>query len=230
MVVLTGAGMSAESGIRTFRGNDGLWEDHRIEDVATPEGWHRDPETVLQFYNQRRRQLYEVEPNAGHYALAKLQERAEVRIITQNIDNLHERAGSGSVLHLHGYLDRARSTVDAGIVYDLGGRDIGLGDCCERGSQLRPDVVWFGEEVPAMVEAAGLVALCDVLMVVGTSLQVYPAASLAHLASREARKILVDPDPPAAAERDGFEVWRGTAAGLLPERLALDPVFFDNHG
>ena len=153
VVVLSGAGISAESGIRTFRANDGLWEDHRIEDVATPVAWERDPKLVLKFYNMRRRQLYTVEPNPAHIALAELESTHNVSIITQNVDNLHERAGSSHVIHLHGELDIARSTLNESLLYPLKGKDIQVGDLCEMGGQLRPHVVWFGEAVPEMRRA-----------------------------------------------------------------------------
>ncbi|MGB0257031.1 MAG: Sir2 family NAD-dependent protein deacetylase [Coraliomargarita sp.] len=170
IVVLTGAGISAESGLKTFRDAGGLWEGYRIEDVATPEAWFDAPDLVLEFYNMRRRQLYEVEPNAAHRALVELEKHHDVHIITQNVDNLHERAGSSQVLHLHGELDTARSTDDESLLIELHGRDIELGDKCPKGSQLRPHIVWFGESVPMMSEAERIVRQADVLLVVGTSL------------------------------------------------------------
>ena len=178
LVVLTGAGISAESGIATFRDSGGLWEQHRIEDVATPEGWHRDKELVNRFYNLRRKQAAEVEPNEGHKALVRLEEQFEVYIITQNVDNLHERAGSTRVLHLHGELSKVRSTVDPSLVYEIGDRQIAIGDKCEKGSQLRPHIVWFGEAVPAIEEATRITESADVFMVIGTSLQVYSTLQL----------------------------------------------------
>ncbi len=216
VVVLSGAGISAESGIRTFRGGGGLWHDFRIEDVATPDAWRRDPEKVLAFYNARRRQLYSVEPNAGHRALAELEKDFAVTIITQNIDNLHERAGSTNVLHLHGELDKARSTADESLVYELGGKDICLGDTCELGGQLRPHVVWFGERVPELERAEDIVRRADVLLVVGTSLSVYPAANLAFLAPSHARKILVNPEIPDTVGLEAFECLGEPAAQALP--------------
>ncbi|MEZ4920874.1 MAG: Sir2 family NAD-dependent protein deacetylase [Saprospiraceae bacterium] len=177
LVVLTGAGISAESGISTFRDADGLWENHRIEDVATPEAWMRNPELVLRFYNLRRQQLHSVQPNPGHLGLVGLEEHFEVDIITQNVDNLHERAGSSRVLHLHGELMKVRSDAYPGDVYEWPG-DLNLGDQCKRGYQLRPHIVWFGEAVPMMDEAIERAAQADVFMVVGSSLQVYPAAGL----------------------------------------------------
>ena len=172
IVVLSGAGISAESGLQTFRGADGLWEGHRVEDVATPEAWAANPGLVLDFYNQRRRAVLAAEPNAAHRALVELERAYDVRIVTQNVDDLHERAGSSQVLHLHGEVMLARSTRDPRLVRHLGERDIELGDVCELGSQLRPHIAWFGEMVPAMDEAVELVAEADVLLVVGTSLQV----------------------------------------------------------
>jgi NAD-dependent deacetylase len=193
IVVLTGAGISAESGIRTFRDSNGLWEEYRIEDVATFEAWQRNPELVQEFYNQRRKQLYEVKPNAAHYALTKLEKKYIVNIITQNVDDLHERAGSANVIHLHGELKKAQSTIDPDLVYPIDGWELRMGDKCEKGSQLRPHIVWFGEEVPMIVPAARLTALADIFIVIGTSLNVYPAAGLIHNAPKHCSKYLVDP-------------------------------------
>lgn len=193
LVVLTGAGMSQESGIKTFRDADGLWENYRIEDVATFEAWERDPEMVIDFYNQRRKQLYEVEPNAAHYSLAKLESDFEVQIITQNVDDLHERAGSTRVLHLHGELKKVRSTVDPNIVFTLHGWELKLGDQCEKGSQLRPHIVWFGEAVPNITIAVSMVEMADIVLVIGTSLKVYPAAGLLQYVPDQVPKYLIDP-------------------------------------
>ncbi len=179
LVVLTGAGISAESGIKTFRDGDGLWENHHIEDVATPEAWARDPRTVLRFYNERRAQVRAARPNAAHLALAELEKHFRVSIITQNIDDLHERAGSRDVLHLHGELLKARSSRDARLVYRLDEDEtIEMGDWCDDGSQLRPHVVWFGENVPLYATACDIVAEADLLLIVGTSLAVTPASML----------------------------------------------------
>jgi NAD-dependent deacetylase len=205
VVVLSGAGISAESGLETFRGSDGLWEGHRVEDVATPEAWAGDPALVLEFYNQRRRQVRAAKPNAAHAALVDLESRYDVDIVTQNVDDLHERAGSSKVLHLHGEIMLARSTRDPTLTQHLGEADIAIGDRCPLGSQLRPHVVWFGEDVPAMEIAARIVAQADVLICVGTSLQVYPANSLVFLAPRDARKIVVNPDIPDMVPRALFE-------------------------
>ncbi|MBU3665538.1 MAG: NAD-dependent deacylase [Chthoniobacterales bacterium] len=212
IVVLSGAGMSAESGLRTFRDNDGLWEKHRVEDVATPEAWRRNRALVLRFYNERRKALLEAEPNEGHRIIAGWEKDHDVTVITQNVDDLHERAGSTRIIHLHGELTKARSTADPDLVYPMRGWELKEGDLCEKGSQLRPHIVWFGEEVPLMPIAAEIAASADVLIVVGTSLQVYPAASLAFLAPADAKRILIDPKPPAV---DGFEViGRGASGGL----------------
>ncbi|MGB0413824.1 MAG: SIR2 family NAD-dependent protein deacylase [Coraliomargarita sp.] len=217
IVVLTGAGISAESGLKTFRDAGGLWEGYRIEDVATPEAWFDAPDLVLEFYNMRRRQLYEVEPNAAHRALVELEKHHDVHIITQNVDNLHERAGSSQVLHLHGELDTARSTDDESLLIELHGRDIELGDKCPKGSQLRPHIVWFGESVPMMSEAERIVRQADVLLVVGTSLVVYPAASLAFLAPKSADKYLINPEIPDDTRRYDFIFIEQTAATALPD-------------
>lgn len=194
IVVLTGAGISAESGISTFRDSDGLWENHRIEDVATPEGWRRNPVLVQDFYNQRRRRLTEVEPNAGHLALAELEQKFEVHIVTQNVDDLHERAGSTHVLHLHGELRKVRSDRHEHLVYTWD-KDLIMGDLCEKGSQLRPHIVWFGEAVPLLESAAELASGADIFIIVGTSLQVYPAASLMVYAPRHIPFYYIDPRP-----------------------------------
>lgn len=199
IVVLTGAGISAESGIKTFRDSDGLWENHRIEDVATPEGWARNPKLVLKFYNQRRAQLFDVEPNAGHKALVQLEKNFDVHVVTQNVDDLHERAGSTRVLHLHGELRKSRSERHPELVYDCDG-DINWGDKCERGFQLRPNIVWFGEAVPMLEPAAELAAKADVFIIVGTSLQVYPAASLMIYANPGIPFFYVDPRPQLSYE------------------------------
>jgi NAD-dependent deacetylase len=192
IVVLTGAGMSAPSGLATFRDSNGLWANHRVEDVATPEAWHRDPKLVLEFYNQRRTQACAAQPNAGHRALAELERRFEVVIVTQNVDDLHERAGSTRVIHLHGELTKARSTADESLVYAIGAKPIRLGDRCEHGSQLRPHIVWFGEAVPMIEVAAEQFADSAKVLVVGTSLQVYPAAGLVAYAPVDAEKVHLD--------------------------------------
>ncbi|MYL22329.1 SIR2 family NAD-dependent protein deacylase [Vreelandella massiliensis] len=195
LVVFTGSGISAESGIKTFRASDGLWENHPVEDVATPSGWRRDPERVLDFYNMRREQVRKAKPNAAHKALASLEKAGfKVSIITQNIDDLHERAGSRHVLHLHGEILKARSSVDTRMQYPLPKGGIGIGDLCDKGSQLRPDVVWFGESVPLFPDACDLAGEADFLLVVGTSLAVMPAASLLTHIDYETPCAVVDPN------------------------------------
>lgn len=193
LVVLSGAGISAESGLRTFRDMGGLWENYSIEDVCTPEAWLRNPELVLSFYNQRRNSLLNAQPNAAHLALASLETYFQVHIVTQNVDDLHERAGSSSVLHLHGELTKSRSTKNPSLVYDIQGEGLRLGDLCEEGSQLRPHIVWFREPVPLMDQAIEIVSEADIFLVVGTSLAVYPAASLIFYVGRDVPKYIVDP-------------------------------------
>jgi NAD-dependent deacetylase len=193
LIILTGAGMSSESGIKTFRDSGGLWEEYDVTEVATPQAWSKNRDLVLRFYNERRRQLEGCEPNAGHKGLALLEKHFDVSIITQNIDNLHERAGSTNILHLHGELTKARSTIDPLLIYDIGYDDIKAGDTCERGSQLRPHIVWFGEEVPMMDKAVDLASEADIFVVIGSSLNVYPAAGLINYAPPEASLWLIDP-------------------------------------
>lgn len=195
IVVLTGAGVSAESGIKTFRDSDGLWENHRIEDVATPEAFERNPALVLDFYNQRRKQLLTVKPNDAHKALVALEEKFDVQIITQNVDDLHERAGSKNVLHLHGELLKVRSTKEPSLIY-YWEKDLALGNLCDLGSQLRPHIVWFGEAVPAIETAADICKTADIFMVIGTSLQVYPAAGLINYTTFGVPKYIIDPKKP----------------------------------
>lgn len=194
IAVLTGAGISAESGLGTFRDSGGLWEKYKISEVATPEAWSRNPKLVLDFYNARRRQCMDAEPNAAHKELAAWESDFEVDIITQNVDDLHERAGSTKVLHLHGELLKVRSTVDPSLIY-YWPKDLNLGDLCDEGSQLRPHIVWFGEEVPMLSRAAALLAEADVVVVVGSSMQVYPAAGLVGMARPEVPVFYVDPRP-----------------------------------
>ncbi len=193
LCVLTGAGMSAESGIKTFRDSGGLWEEYDVMTVASIEGWHANPQLMLRFYNERRKQLETAKPNEGHTGLALLEKYFEVYIITQNVDDLHERAGSRRVLHLHGELKKARSSDDPKLIYDIGYNEIKWGDKCEKGSQLRPHIVWFGEAVPAFEEATNIVAEADVFAVIGTSLNVYPAAGLVNYVSPKTPVYLIDP-------------------------------------
>ncbi len=194
IAVLTGAGISAESGINTFRGADGLWEGHDVMEVASPGGWNKDQELVLNFYNQRRKQLMEVEPNAAHIDLIRLEEQFNTYIITQNVDDLHERAGSQSVVHLHGELLKVRSIGAPNLVYEWK-KDLVTGDKCEKGFQLRPHIVWFGEAVPKLELAAEIVSNADIIIIIGTSMQVYPAAGLVGYALPEATIYYVDPKP-----------------------------------
>ncbi|WP_417360649.1 SIR2 family NAD-dependent protein deacylase [Galbibacter sp.] len=215
IVVLTGAGISAESGIKTFRDADGLWEGHDVMEVATPEGWKKNKELVLDFYNQRRRQLLEVKPNNAHLALAALEDQFEVHIITQNVDDLHERAGSTKVVHLHGELLKARSTIDPNLIFDWK-VDIQLGDFCKHNQQIRPHIVWFGEEVPMLETAAEIVTQADILMVIGTSMQVYPAAGLVDYKKPGAPVYFIDPKPSVAEKEipDLFIIAKKASIGV----------------
>ncbi len=222
IVVLTGAGISAESGIKTFRDADGLWEGHDVMEVASPEGWQRNRDLVLDFYNQRRRQLKTVVPNSAHLDLVKLEAQYETHIVTQNVDNLHERAGSKNILHLHGELVKSRSTLDESLVYDCPD-DIKQGDKCEKGSQLRPHIVWFGEMVPMLESAAALCSKADIVIIVGTSMQVYPAASLVGFAPNTAQIYYIDPKPSISHElslRNQLQVIQATATIGMKQLLA----------
>lgn len=194
IVVFTGAGMSAESGIQTFRAADGLWANYKIEDVATFDAWRKNKELVLDFYNQRRKQILEAQPNEAHQLIAYLQKQFDVQIITQNIDDLHERAGSKNVLHLHGEITKSRSTAFNDLVYPIKGFELNLGDVCKNGSQLRPHIVWFGEQVPEMEHAIALTEQAEIFITIGTSLNVYPAANLIHVTSHYIPKFLIDPN------------------------------------
>ncbi|MDB6061979.1 MAG: silent information regulator protein Sir2 [Verrucomicrobiaceae bacterium] len=226
IVVFGGAGISAESGLKTFRAADGLWEEHRLEDVATPGAWQRDQDMVLRFYNERRRTVVTAQPNAAHLALAALDQHANVQIITQNIDDLHERAGSKNVLHLHGEIMLARSSIDETLLYDTHGKDIQSGDFCEKRSQLRPHVVWFGEAVPLFEPAAALVERADIFLVVGTSLAVYPAASLLQFVRPDAEKYIVTLDLAETPRRD-FVWLKEKASTGVPALVAewINPPF-----
>lgn len=215
IVVLTGAGISAESGISTFRDANGLWENHDIMEVASPEGWSSNPKLVLDFYNKRRRQLKKVKPNAAHYALKDLEAQYDVRIITQNVDDLHERAGSTNVLHLHGELLKVRSSYDPTEVLDWR-EDLNLGDLCTKGRQLRPHIVWFGEDVPEMEPAMELASKADILLIIGTSLQVYPAAGLLHYVPRNTSIWYVDPQP-AVLSNEAITVIAEKASEGVPQ-------------
>ena len=216
LVVLTGAGMSAESGISTFRDSGGLWEQHNVEDVATPEGFARNPELVLNFYNARRRELLSAKPNEGHIGLANLEKYFDVTIITQNIDNLHERAGSSHVIHLHGELMNARSSGDPSLICRLSPEnlDIKIGDVCEKGYQLRPDVVWFGEPVPMIAEAARETAQADIFVIIGTSMNVYPAAGLLDEVHKNVPVYLIDPKDVYTHRYDIHHIKKGASEGV----------------
>ena len=217
IVVFTGAGMSAESGIKTFRDSGGLWEEYDVMEVATPEAWHRNPTLVLDFYNQRRKQVLEAKPNAGHLALVELENKFDVTIITQNIDDLHERAGSKKVLHLHGEIRKSRSTMYRDSIYDIDGWELKEGDLCEKGFQLRPHIVWFGEMVPEMERAATITFDADIFILIGSSLEVYPAASLINYANNEATKYLIDPKATNISHIKNITIIKQTAGEGVPE-------------
>ena len=213
LVVFTGAGISAESGLGTFRDSGGLWENYKIEEVATLEAFVKNPELVLDFYNLRRRQMIKSKPNDAHYSLNMLEKKFNLSIITQNVDDLHERSGSKNVLHLHGQLNQSISTKD-GRVFDIEGSELNIGDCCPLGSQLRPNIVWFGEMVPNIQIATEIVVKADIFIIIGTSLNVYPAASLLDYASESCRVILIDKDPVVI---DGIEILAESATIGVPK-------------
>lgn len=216
VVVFTGAGISAESGLKTFRDSGGLWEEYKVEDVATPEAWEKDPEMVLGFYNKRLKQVLTAKPNPAHYAIVELEKKFDVQIITQNIDDLHERAGSKKVLHLHGEITKSRSSVDPELIYDIKNGEIRPGEKCAKGSQLRPHIVWFGEYVPFMETAARISATADLFIIVGTSLNVYPAASLVDLVPASAPKYLIDPQAVTKDYIQNIVIKRERAGTALP--------------
>lgn len=223
IVVLTGAGISEESGIPTFRDSNGLWEGHDVNKVATPEGWNADPHLVLNFYNQRRKRALEVQPNRGHFIIAELQDKFDVTVVTQNVDNLHERAGSKSVIHLHGNLFESRSSVDESLVYPIDGWELKWGELCEKGSQRRPNIVWFGEMVYMMEPAIRQAEQADIFLVVGTSLLVYPAASLVHYAPYDCPKFVVDPRLPEVGSLPSVTMYPEKAStGLDKVKLELE--------
>lgn len=222
LVILTGAGMSAESGIKTFRDSDGLWENYRIEDVCTPEALERNPEMVNQFYNERRKQLYTAQPNPGHIGLAELEKQFDVQIITQNIDDLHERAGSHKVLHLHGELKKVRSTKNPNLIYDFDGWELKPNTLCEDHSPLRPHIVFFGEPVPNIEKAIQLVNDADLFAIIGTSLAVYPAASLLHYVPNGTPIFLIDPKIPQQALNRGIRlIEKGASEGVAELKRQL---------
>jgi NAD-dependent deacetylase len=222
LVVLTGSGISSESGLKTFRDSGGLWENYDVMEVASYAGWTRNMELVLRFYNERRAQLKKAKPNEGHMGLVDLENYFDVEIITQNVDNLHEMAGSRNVLHLHGILTRARSTGDASLVYDIGYNPINLGDICEKGFQLRPDIVWFGEAVPAIETAAAITSTADIFVVIGTSMVVYPAAGLIDFVPKRSPVFLIDPNDvaiPIYRHINFIKEKAGTGVVILKEKL-----------
>jgi NAD-dependent deacetylase len=223
LVVLTGAGMSAESGLKTFRDTNGLWENYKIEDVATLEGWVKNPQIVLDFYNERRKQAADAQPNRGHEILVEMEEYFDVQVVTQNVDGLHEKAGSTNVLHLHGELSKVRSVKNEDLIYEIGAKSIELGETAEDGGQLRPHIVWFGEMVPMIEIAADICLNAEIFIVVGTSLQVYPAAGLVGYVGHEVQKYVVDPSLPSYSfSTNNVEFIQKTAVeGLqeLKERL-----------
>ena len=214
---MSGAGISAESGLSTFRDSGGLWEEYNVYEVATPEAWEKDQKLVLDFYNQRRKQVLEAEPNAAHYALASLEEKFNVTIITQNVDDLHERAGSTNIIHLHGEITKAQSSVDPSLVYDIDDWELESGKKCEKGSQLRPYIVWFGEAVPKMTDASIITESADVLIVIGTSLNVYPAAGLIDIAEKEIQKYLIDPNEMNVSGVDNLTIIKEKASTGVPK-------------
>ncbi|HEY4198353.1 MAG TPA: Sir2 family NAD-dependent protein deacetylase [Mucilaginibacter sp.] len=215
IVVLTGAGISAESGLRTFRDSDGLWEGYDIAEVATPEAWRRNPELVQDFYNMRRKSVLEAKPNAAHYALAKLEEKYKVTIITQNIDDLHERAGSTNVVHLHGIITRSQSSRKPGVTYPIDGWELKMDELCEYGSQLRAHVVWFGEAVPMIEEAARICTMAELFILVGSSLAVYPAAGLVDYVPDEVPKYIVDPKIPYLPSNSYIKIEEKATVGVI---------------
>lgn len=217
IIVLTGAGISAESGLKTFRGNDGLWEGYDVYEVATPEAWHKNPELVQQFYNDRRKSVIEALPNAAHLALKQLEEKFNVLIITQNIDDLHERAGSTDVMHLHGEIRYAQSSKNPALLYPIDGYEIKMGEKCRLGSQLRPHVVWFGEAVPMMTKAIHEMPTADIVILVGSSLAVYPANTLFDYLNPLAEVYIVDPERPDVRINNKVTFLQGTAAENVPQ-------------
>ncbi len=217
LVVLSGAGISADSGLATFRDSGGLWEGYDINDVATVEAWHRNKEMVLDFYNLRRKQAAEAQPNAAHKGISKLDQEFNVTVITQNVDDLHERSGSKNILHLHGLLREAKSEKNHDLVVDIGSRKIEIGDKASDGAQLRPNVVWFGEAVPMYEEAIPIVAEAEIFIVVGTSLAVYPAAALVDYVPASAKKYVVDPSIPDMPSLNNWTKYQETAAEGVPK-------------
>jgi len=220
LIVFTGAGISQESGLKTFRDSDGLWENYNIEDVATPEAWEKNPALVLEFYNQRRAQALAARPNEAHFCIAEMEKYFDITVITQNVDNLHERAGSSKVVHLHGLLHEARS-VKTNEIVDVTDKSITLGDVCKEGGQLRPNIVWFGEDVPNMVIAQDLSSKADIFLIVGTSLNVYPAAYLVHAVPERCKKFLVDPGHVKVTNTKNLTIFKEKATSGVPKVAKL---------
>jgi NAD-dependent deacetylase len=222
IVVLTGSGISSESGLKTFREAGGLWEGYDVMEVATPEAWARNPEMVLRFYNERRKQALDAQPNKAHLILAELEKYFHVTIITQNVDNLHEKAGSSNIIHLHGELFKSRSCADENLVYDIDGWELNIGDLCDKGSQLRPHIVWFGEMVPMMEAAVKATLKADIFLVVGTSLVVYPAAGLVDYVAQEVPRFIVDPNMPNVIDRPNqYLIEEKAGTGMLKVKNIL---------
>lgn len=224
LVILSGAGMSQESGLKTFRDMGGLWEQYDVTQVASPEAWERTPELVMRFYNERRNQLFKAKPNSGHIGITELEEWFDVKIITQNVDDLHELAGSSNVLHLHGELRKVRSTIDPTLIYKMDNWELKLGDNCELGSQLRPHIVWFGEAVPAMQEAIPIIENADILVVVGTSLAVYPAAGLVNYIQPDIPVFVIDPGQPTIHKKNVTYIVEKAGKGIKELKLKLDKL------
>ncbi|MBK0379451.1 SIR2 family NAD-dependent protein deacylase [Mucilaginibacter segetis] len=225
VIVLTGAGISAESGLKTFRDSDGLWEGYDIEEVATPQAWERNPALVQEFYNMRRKSVLEAKPNAAHLALAQLENKYDVTIITQNIDDLHERAGSTNVVHLHGIITRSQSSINPDLTYPVNGWELKMGELCELGSQLRAHVVWFGEAVPMIENAAQLCTEAEIFILVGTSLAVYPAAGLVNYVPQYVTRYIIDPNIPVSAGSGIVEMPYKASIGvpmLIDELMGID--------
>lgn len=217
IVVFTGAGVSAESGIKTFRDSNGLWEEYDINEVATPEAWEKNAKLVLEFYNKRRKQALEARPNKAHLALAGLEKKFDVHIITQNVDNLHERAGSTKILHLHGELMKSRSTADPSLIYTIKGHELNPGDICKKGSQLRPHIVWFGEMVPDMETGYAIASKADIFIVIGTSLNVYPAAGIVNYVPDHVPKYIIDPKASSIAGVKNLRLIQEKASTAVPK-------------
>lgn len=224
LVILSGAGMSQESGLKTFRDMGGLWEQYDVTEVASPEAWKQNTELVLRFYNERRKQLFEAKPNAGHLGIAEFEEWFNVNIVTQNVDDLHEIAGSTNVLHLHGELRKVRSTIDSDLIYTMQNWELKIGDYCELGSQLRPHIVWFGEAVSGIQEAIQIVQKADILVIIGTSMVVYPAAGLVNYSQPEIPIFIVDPGQPPIQKKNVTYIQKKVGEGIIELKTKLDKL------